>query len=263
MSHRKTENLTSLVAGALAGAAAMYLLDPEQGRKRREFLKSQTEDCLAGTSEALQGGIGEVKEKVLDVGQKLADKAEDYGQRLTQVAQEYGQRLSDHAKEAHSALNDRADAAGSTIHDAADNLSDYGNQLWSQIRGLGKKVGSRAEDALDRARSLGEEPSSPAIPIAATAVGCAAIGVGLMFLMDPQRGQARRQWLVDGLSRAVKSTGASFYRTGKDVASRVTGSTDPSAGQQAGDAEMTREEQEPKAGGVVGHNSPEHEVPNH
>jgi gas vesicle protein len=226
MSHRKTENMLSLLGGALAGAAAMYLLDPEQGRKRREHLKSQTEECLAGTGEVLQSGLGQVTEKVREVGHTLADKAEEYGQRLTQVAHEYGERLAEHAKDARSTLGDKADAVGSRLHDAADNVTDCGNQLWGQLRGLRNKLSSRAEDAIERARSFGEEPASPVMPIAATAVGCAALGVGLMFLMDPQRGQARRKWLMDGVARLVRNTGSSFYRTGKDLADRATGAAD-------------------------------------
>lgn len=64
------------------------------------------------------------------------------------------------------------------------------------------------------------------VPIAATAVGCAALGVGLMFLMDPERGQARRTWLKDEVARLVRKTGSSFYRTGKDLANRASGATE-------------------------------------
>ena len=203
----------------------MYLLDPEQGGKRREMIKSQAEDCMEGTGEILHSGLEHASKRVREVGQTLAEKAGDYSQRLTQVAHEYGERLSDHAKQAHSALSEGVNTAESNLNDAKDKVSEYGDQLWGQLRGFGKKLGSRAEDAIHRARSFGEEPSSPVVPIAATAVGCAAIGVGLMFLMDPERGKARRKWITDGVSNFVRSTGASFYRTGKDLASRATGVT--------------------------------------
>ena len=38
MRHRKTENTFALLGGAVLGAAAMYLLDPEAGRRRRANL---------------------------------------------------------------------------------------------------------------------------------------------------------------------------------------------------------------------------------
>lgn len=247
---RKTENMMSLMGGALVGAAAMYLLDPDQGRKRREHLKDHAGEYIGSAGEVLQSGFEKVTDQARGVGQTIADKAEDYGQRLSDLAHEYSEKLTEHAKGAGSSWTDRAKDAGASLTDtvddlrsrgrklwgrysgkaqdaagdASDNISEYGNQLWDQVRGLGKKLSSRGDDAISSARSyVGEEHSSPVLPVTATAIGCCAIGAGLMFLMDPQRGRSRRAWLTDKVTSMVRQTGGSFYQTGKHLKNRASG----------------------------------------
>jgi gas vesicle protein len=264
----KTENLMSLLGGALLGATAMYLLDPDQGRKRREYIKDHAGDYLDSAGNVLHNGWDKVSDHAHDVGQRIAGKAEEYGQQLSDLAHDYGQKLTDHAEAAGASAAGRAKDAGSNFSDTlddwrsrgrklwskysskaqdyaadkadyvsgrardyadtgsayADNITDYGNHLWNQVRGLGKRLNSRAQDAADDARSrVGEQHSSPVLPVALTAVGCCAMGVGLMYLMDPERGRARRAWLSNTVSGLVRNTGKTFYRTGKDLSNRATG----------------------------------------
>jgi len=261
---RKTENFVSLLGGALLGATAMYLLDPEAGRKRREYIKDHAGDYLDSAGNAIHSGWDKVSDHAQEVGHAIASKAEHYGQQLSDLAHDYGQKLTDHAKDVSAAAAgrakdvgsswaDRAQDAGSgltdTINDLrnrgrklwskysgkaqdyadsgsdyADNITDYGNHLWNQVRGLGKRLNSRAQDAAEDARArAGEQHSSPVLPVTLTAVGCCAMGIGLMYLMDPERGRARRAWLSDTVGGFVKSTGQTFYRTGKDLSHRVAG----------------------------------------
>lgn len=276
---RKTENLVSLLGGALLGATAMYLMDPEEGRKRREYIKDHAGEYLGSAGEALHGGWDKLSDRAHDVGQVIASKAETYGQQLAELAQDYGQRLTDHAKDVGASASGTAREAGSSLSDTindlrgrgqklwskysgkaqdyasdkadyasgkardyadtgsdyADNISDYGNHLWKQVRGLGKKLNCRAQDAASDARSLaGEEHSSPVLPVTLTAVGCCAIGVGMMYLMDPERGRSRRAWLSDTVGGWVRNTGQTFYRTGKDLANRATGASSTGTSSSAG-----------------------------
>lgn len=293
---RKTENLVSLLGGALVGAAAMYLLDPEMGKKRREHLKDQVDDCMDSTGQMLHSGWDKISDRAGDVGATIAGKAQEYGQHLSDMAHEYGSRLSEHARDMGSSVADRARDAGSdwsgraqdarssvasavqewidrgrklfSKHrnraqdyasskadyvsgkaqdyadagsDYADNITDYGNRLWKQVRGLGDRLNARARDAADDARSAaGEQHSSPVLPVTLTAVGCCAMGIGLMYLMDPERGRARRAWLADTVGGFVKNTGQTFYRTGKDLSNRMTGGSDSGA---AGPVAPTSSEQ--------------------
>lgn len=284
---RKTENMMSLLGGALLGATAMYLLDPEMGRKRREHIKEHAGDYLGNAGEMLQTGWDKISDRAGDMGAAIASKAQEYGQHLSDMAQDYGSKLSEHARDMGSSAADQARDVGSdwagrardtgsslmdTINewrhrgsklwskysgkaqdyasdkadylsgkardyrdagsDYADNITDYGNRLWDQVRGLGNKLNARARDAADDARSMaGQQHSSPVLPVTLTAVGCCAMGVGLMYLMDPQRGRARRAWLADTVSGFLHNTGQTFYRTGKDLSNRMTGGQGGQGGQ--------------------------------
>lgn len=282
---RKTESLMSILGGALLGATAMYLLDPEMGKKRRAYITDSVGDCVDSTGEMLHSGWDKMGDQAADIKATIASKAHEYGQHLSDMAQAYGSRLSEHAhdvgstaadraRDVGSEFSDRASSAKSAVSDAvnewldrgrklwskysgkaqeyasdkadyvsgkaqdyadagtnyADNITDYGNRLWNQVRGLGDKLNSRARDAADEARErAGEQHSSPVLPVTLTAVGCCAMGIGLMYLMDPERGRARRAWLSNTVGDFVKSTGQTFYRTGKDLSNRFTG-----AGSSAG-----------------------------
>ena len=260
MRYRKTENTMSLLGGALLGAAAMYLLDPDMGRKRREWVKDQASDYAGTAGDALQSGWEHVRETAKDVGQTVAARAGDYGDKLSDMAHDYSDRIADRAKDAGSSWSDRArdmasdmsSSLGDTFggwrkrgrkmlnrysdkahdyaddysdraSDVSDNVTDYGNRLWNQVRGLGSKLSSRARDAADDARDAAGEGSSPVLPVTVTAVGCCAIGVGLMYLMDPRLGRSRRAWLTDKATSLFRQTGRSFYRTGRDIANRTQG----------------------------------------
>lgn len=282
MRYRKTENTISLVGGALLGAAAMYLLDPEMGRKRRAYVADQAGDYLGSAGDALQGGWEATRKGARSVAQTVADKAREYSENLSDLAQDYSDRLSDHAKGVASSFADQANDVGSdwsgrakdtakgmrssfadTIDDwrsrgrkflsryasqardyaadraddasdigndyasrasgYADDITDYAHGLWKQVRGMGKKLRARGEDAADQARGMAVEEHTPMMPIALTAIGCCAMGVGLMYLMDPQRGRQRRAWLADTLTGSVRNMGKTFYHTGKDVANRAYG----------------------------------------
>src|SRR5438270_8078891 len=116
MQHRKTEDTMFLLGGALLGAAAMYLLDPDAGRRRRERIAERTSDA-----------IGAAGESIAPVWEKISDRTRDWADR----AKEYGSGIADRARDAGSSLSDRAE-------DARDSAADYGSDLWGRVRGWGK-----------------------------------------------------------------------------------------------------------------------------
>ena len=59
-----TQSGFSLLGGALLGAAAMYLLDPESGRRRRSNVSSLAEDALERAQKKfLQLGMQKTQER--------------------------------------------------------------------------------------------------------------------------------------------------------------------------------------------------------
>jgi len=233
----RSRSMVSFIGGALAGAAAMYLMDPEQGERRRRMIASQAGDCMEGAKDLLQSGWERVSDYAGDVGHTIADKAHEYGSRISDMAHDSASDWSGRAQDAGASLADTAggwlsrggkmlrsygrqaqDYVPSTS-DIRDNLSDYGKSLWKQVRGQGEDLSYRARK---QARSyLGER--SPVIPVTLTAIGCCAIGAGIMYIVDPRLGRARRAWLLDKSRSIVNRTGKSFYRTGRHMANKAKG----------------------------------------
>jgi gas vesicle protein len=229
----KGRSMMSFVGGALAGAAAMYLLDPEMGERRRKMVAAQAEDCMEGTKDILHSGWESVADYAGDLGHTISNKAQRYGSQLSDTASDWSGR----AQDAGSGLADRAggwlsqggkmlrrygrqaqDYVPSTS-EIGDNLSDYSKSLWKQVRGMGSDASDRARR---EARSyLGEK--SPVVPVTLTAIGCCAVGAGIMYIIDPRLGRARRAWLMDKSRSLVNQTGKSFYRTGRHMANKAQG----------------------------------------
>jgi gas vesicle protein len=223
----KTRDTMSWLFGAMAGAAAMYLLDPDTGARRRKYLKQHAEEYLENAGDALGSGWEMVSGKAREIGGTVADTAQDYGHRLADQAKDLGSSWSRRAGSTASDLSDQAsgwlsrggkwlsshrgqakDYIPSTRQMKRD-LRDYGQGLWERTRG--------------RVHKMTGEDSSPVIPVVLTAVGCCALGAGLMYVIDPQRGRSRRAWLMDKTQSIFRRTGRSMYRGGKDMANRAYG----------------------------------------
>ena len=91
-----SSSLLSLVAGAAAGALAMYLLDPEEGARRRE----QAGDFATDAYQKAKERVGNFADQASDYasaaaahGRHLADKAiasgSDLGDESSSTAREY------------------------------------------------------------------------------------------------------------------------------------------------------------------------------
>jgi gas vesicle protein len=240
---RKTENAIALLGGALLGAAAMYVLDPDMGKKRRRYIADQAGDYFDEAGNLVRGGWETVRDRAGEFGSTVADKAAEYRDRVSGLADEYRSRMQDARDSASDTAgdlksrgrhwwnrlvggaSDYADDYAGRASDLRENMTDYGKDLWTRARKIGSRLSGRAGDAVRTARHriAGEEESSPLLPITLTGLGCCAIGVGLMYLMDPRLGRSRRAWLADKTSSIVRRTGRTFYGTGRDLANRAYG----------------------------------------
>src|SRR5688500_4249702 len=111
MRHRKTENTMALLGGALLGAAAMYLLDPEAGRRRRQTLRETTGDALGRAGEA----IGPTLET-------LTERAREAASRLTESAAALGSAAAERA-------GDARDSGSSMLGSLGESLSGFGRRF--------------------------------------------------------------------------------------------------------------------------------------
>lgn len=232
----KARDTMSWLLGAAAGAAAMYLLDPQSGQKRRQYLKEQAEEYWEDAGEMLGSGWETVSHKARDLGGNVVDTAQDYGHRLADQARDWGSSLTS------SVSKQARDYIPSTRQMKRD-LRSYGQDLWD-----------RASKGVRQA--TGTEQSSPVLPVVLTAVGCCALGAGLMYVIDPQRGRSRRAWLMDKTTSMFRRTGKSMYGMGKDMTNRAYGAAHQVSSYWQGDASSSgslSERVRSEVGRVVSH----------
>src|SRR4051812_40720401 len=87
----KTETGLSVLGGALLGAAAMYVLDPDAGRRRRQRLVDVTGGALHTTGDALSHAW----DRARDAGASLGDRASDVSSRVFDRADDLRHRAMD------------------------------------------------------------------------------------------------------------------------------------------------------------------------
>src|SRR4051794_37340430 len=75
----KTDNTLSLLGGAVLGAAAMYLLDPDAGERRRRELAERTGDATSRAGEAFGPMWERVSDTARNFGSSLATGASAFG----------------------------------------------------------------------------------------------------------------------------------------------------------------------------------------
>ena len=140
----KTQNMMSLLGGALVGAAAMYLLDPEMGQRRRKNVKQHAGEYLGDAGQMLHSGWEKVSEGAHDLGSTIAEKAQDYGQRLSHQAQDIGSDISDQTSgwlgRGRKWLGDHVNKAQNYVpsnRQIRHDVSNYSKGLWDRARGAG------------------------------------------------------------------------------------------------------------------------------
>jgi gas vesicle protein len=253
MRSSKTEDAVFLLGGALVGAAAMYLLDPELGARRRQRVAQAAGDSWECASDSLADGIDRVRsgasnlssrlshmsedasdyasssgrgimDRARDVASSISGRASDLKDKISDYASDYVDRGSDWAKSARKAVSNAygnaQDAAGD-YSDSARSWANWGNKLFHRAKDAGYRSASRAGKQLRSA--AGSDDGFGAGSVVGTAVGCCLCGAAAMYLFDPQRGRGRRAKLVDQTSSFVRRTGRSMRASGTDLANRMRG----------------------------------------
>jgi len=251
----KTQDTIFLVGGALLGAAAMYLLDPEVGDRRRRRLAQAAESAYGGARHAVTDQLGRVSGEVKSLAHRLTDQAAH----LHDSASAYPHDLADQAKHLAAELRDRA--AG-YLNAGEKSAASYGAQagawgtrwlghakdahddLADQASNWRSWANRRAAKAASRGRSwLGQfEPQehSAAPALASGAVGIGAVGLAALYFFNPRYGKQRRNWVMDQVEGCMKATSRIMRSTGSDIAHRLRGAarhTRDVAGQYVGGRE--------------------------
>jgi hypothetical protein len=206
MDKRHSIESTLLVLGAAGlGVGLMYMLDPQQGRRRREALKSSAEHLLSSTGEALGSTIHGASHTAQSVAHKLGD---------------YAHHLADNLGDAaHHTIEAGQQAGHSHLSDAQRHLEHVKQQLAHRVVSLW----SRAK----KSTGLVEEshPVTLATEITVAAVSLIGLGAGLMYVLDPSKGRARRAWMRDKAVSISRHTGREARHLGVHLGNRMKGYT--------------------------------------
>lgn len=262
MKNRIGEDSRYLLGGALLGAAAMYLLDPEAGDRRRRRIAKAAAGTYGSARDVVGHELKHVSDRAKDLTKRLVARAHDvqgdaadYAQGLADeargIANDLTHRATSYAKNKQSAAEDyRQQASGfgshllgraqdvysaaqQKLHDYAGSAADAAQGYMSQAQHARDDIAHRASHWSDwitgraqktaaKTRSmLGyEEPSHHYAGWASGAVGTLAVGAGLMYFFDPDRGGARRARVGGMVADCVQNTG----KTMRDLGSRLSDS---------------------------------------
>jgi hypothetical protein len=193
MRSTKTETGVSLLGGALLGAAVMYLLDPESGRRRRANATSLAEDAW---------------ERARELGIDLADHGRGAAAGLAAGAS----GLASGAAERYEELRDSRTARGAALRSASGVADSFRGASHSTRHAIARALDP---DHMDRGGS--------ATGYAATGLGTLLAGAAAMYLFDPQRGAGRRAYVRDQFTHIVGQTGTAFRKTGTQLRNRMQG----------------------------------------
>ena len=208
--NRKTEDALALLAGAAIGTAAMFLLDPQSGARRRRQLGAVARETWDITGETVGPALGSVASGASRVGRSVAD-----------TLGEYGSRLADSGS--------RAASAGSHyLADTGESISEGSRSLWHR----GKRM-------------VGAEEESHFPVGTTTAIGGAgllALGAAAFWLFDPRQGEGRRHWLRDKTFSLLRDAGDLARKTGRHLSNRAYGTYAETRSYVAGSEPVTNEQ---------------------
>ena len=166
----KKDNTLSLLGGAVLGAVAMYLLDPESGNRRRHDIAVAADDATSRTGETLAPALGA----------RGRHAPRSFGATVAGGAAALGHGI-------HDKYEDVRDSR--SVRNAGRYTSDAGSSVADAFRHAGHRARKAAAHA-SPANWFHKEEQSHAGAYAGIGVGTLVLGAAAMYLLDPERGQA-------------------------------------------------------------------------
>jgi hypothetical protein len=188
-----------VIAGAGIGAALMFLLDPDQGRRRRERLAEAATAAAHRTGELAHGAWDSASDSAIE-GAAALYAATPSRKELRRG----GRRLWGRASDAFgSAAESTSDTAGSWLDTAKSYLPELPHVHVHRASQHRTRIGAGSAGA--------------------GAAGALLLGLGAMWLLDPDRGRGRRAWIGQKTNRLLNETGRFMRATGRHVANKSKG----------------------------------------
>jgi hypothetical protein len=211
--------LLSLAGGVGLGAGLLYLMDPDQGAKRRRQIARGASGLASSAREYAGEGYGAVSGTV--------------GSLLGSVG---------------SALGSARDYAAEKMHGASDYASSSTRGAQGYARGLMDDAHAYAERKV-----FGETHAEHRLHMTVCALSSMALGAALMYALDPKSGANRRRQVVEKATDLYNNAGEYTRQAGEAIKSGYN-----QVVEKTGEAVKTGYNQvAEKVGGVTGKNSGE------
>jgi len=212
----KTTTALGILTTAAAGAALMYLFDPEKGEERRDKLTGIAGNALEAAGSYAGDTWGSMSEKLHDLAGDLQDRASDFA----------SDHDTGHLKDQISKLASYATALGSKLSDRASSWRDSASDMADDVSG-------RVGNLRDRAGNISEKGASyfqrerhgvgTAAAIGAGGIGMLAIGAGLVYFLDPDHGEERRNSAINLANKTVGDIGDFAGKCGNYLRDQFSG----------------------------------------
>jgi gas vesicle protein len=206
-----------LLGGAAAGAIAMYLLDPDQGKDRRTQIATRAGQAASEANESIHA---------------KADRINQFAHRLSHQAADHLASTAAHTSDqAHSILGRTMSELANSVQTLVDRAKDYADHAQGHASATRDDLTNRANSLYGRVktsalRRAGLRESHPYRSTAGHTFGTAgvlAVGAGLMFFFDPARGRSRRAWARDKVLSYTRKANKSASRYGRHVGNKIHG----------------------------------------
>ena len=236
MGSRLSDSTLALLGGLGAGAALMYLFDPDTGARRREDIHSSASDAAGSTADAAYSTVDSARSsarslasRISDYAHHLADELTGRASDLTDKAGDYVDTATGYASKAKNYAQSLRKSARNSASDAVSTGRGYVKDAKKQAKSTGSSWFDWASDKSDEAISRGKKAAGvqESHPIATTAtvtigtVSVLALGAGAMYFLDPKQGKARREWVRDSLFNVTRQPLERAKSLGRDASDRV------------------------------------------
>jgi len=183
--------LMSLAGGVGIGAGLLYLLDPEEGEKRRRNISRGARNLGHNLAESTSDWL-------TSAGDYASDTAHSAGKSTRRFA---GNR----AEEASGLIGGALSSVRGFVGDKLGGVSDYASERYEGTKGY-------FQDRLGR-----ETQMEHRVSMGICALSSMAIGAALMYVFDPTMGRSRRRTAADTASTLASQAGDYAAQAGSYV----------------------------------------------
>ncbi|MBV8781884.1 MAG: hypothetical protein JO353_10845 [Phycisphaerae bacterium] len=215
-----------MLIGAGIGVGLMYLLDPELGAQRRSRLNKVGQEHFSkarGLAHDLAAtGMGHLHEVAGHIPTSVAGLGSLMSPAIGAAKEAYshiGSHFQDLQGSAQAAMDQMKSSGMSNASQARDQLHSVRDQLIARLNDKVNELSGPArvkysKTLRDVTLAMGRDEDHHYVGQTACALGSLALGAGLVYLLDPDKGHDRRVNLTSALTTSVYEIGEFFRRVG-------------------------------------------------